>query len=147
MTPPVVGPATRSTIVASSSPRPSAAKEPHSSLVAAGSWSTWNFSTYASPWRRLLSRKWPSRNAPELRNSDSVLRAMALRMAGSRAGSTVVITGVYAGPTETGMHPKPRRWRGGRGRRAALARLADMELLVAIVLLVTMTYLDRKSKP
>ena len=65
--------------------------------MAAGSWRTWNFSTYASPWRPLLSRKWPSRNAPELRNSASVLSAMALRMAGSSAGRTVVMTGVYAG--------------------------------------------------
>jgi hypothetical protein len=45
MIPPVVGPATRSTNSSPSVARPWLAKKPHSSLVAAGSWRTWNFST------------------------------------------------------------------------------------------------------
>ena len=45
ITPPVVGPATRSTVAdAVVVPVGSPAQNPHSSLVAAGSWRTWNFS-------------------------------------------------------------------------------------------------------
>src|SRR5262245_38455414 len=90
-TPPVVGPATRSTAGAPSSRRWAAAQNPHSSLVAAGSARTANFSTYASPWRPLFSWKWPSRSAPDRRKSSSVRAATAARVDASRAGLIVVM--------------------------------------------------------
>src|SRR3954452_811727 len=91
MTPPVVGPATRSTFEAPSSPRCVAAQNSHSSLVAAGSWSTWNFSRYASEWRPLWRMKWPSRSAPLDRNSASVRSAIARRAASWRGRRRVVM--------------------------------------------------------
>ena len=94
ITPPVVGPATRSTVEAPSSSRCAAAQNPHSSLVAAGSCSTWNFSRYASEWRPLLRMKWPSRSAPLARNSASVRAAMARRAVSSIVRRSVVMTGV-----------------------------------------------------
>ena len=60
-----------------------------------------------SPGRRrsgapLLSRKWPSRRAPERRNSSSVRRAMAARAASSMAERMVVIAGQSSGAAEVG---------------------------------------------
>jgi len=57
------------------------AQKPHSSLVAAGSWSTRNFSRYRSECLPLLSRKWPCFSAPERRNSSSVRAAMTFAAA------------------------------------------------------------------
>ncbi len=96
-TPPVVGPATRSTIGVPSASRWRAAQNPHSSLVAAGSCRTRNFSRYRSEWRPLLSRKWPSRRAPERRNNSSVRAAMAAWAASSRAERMVVTPEILRG--------------------------------------------------
>ena len=89
-----------------------AAQKPHSSLVAAGSWSTWNFSRYASEWRPLLSVKWPSRSAPEARNSASVRAATARRAAWSRVRRKVVTPGILSGPRpgEPAVGPRRHRW-------------------------------------
>jgi hypothetical protein len=71
---------------------------------------------------------------------------MALRTAGSIAGRTVVMTGVYAALGETGMEPKPRR----RSRAAHLLQgrpqTRGMEVLAAILLLVTKSYLERRPR-
>ena len=91
ITPPVVGPATRSTSAVPSLRTWVPTQNEHSSLVASGSWSTWNFSRYASLWRPLLRMKWPSRSAPLLRNSASVRWAITRRAASSMDRRRVVI--------------------------------------------------------